>query len=161
MDPETPKTILIAEDTAAIRHILAFMLRSRGYLVIEASNGDDALEMALTQPLDLIMLDVVMPGRTGFDICSYLKADRRCKDIPILILTAVTRGTGKSDEEWKRMSNADDFVTKPFKARDLIERIDRLLTRGTTSEEPDRLNRSLGGAREGPPPDLSAGPERR
>ena len=127
MAPQPPKTILIAEDTAAIRHILSFMLRSRGYEVIEAANGNDALEAALTKSPDLVMLDVLMPGRTGFDICSYLKADARCARIPILILTSVTSGSGRSDEEWKRISNADDFMTKPFKARDLIERIERLL----------------------------------
>ncbi|HVR87159.1 MAG TPA: response regulator [Planctomycetota bacterium] len=144
MTSPAPKTILIAEDTAAIRHILAFMLRSRGYLVIEASNGNEALDFALTRSPDLIMLDVIMPGRTGFDICSYLKADARCKTIPILILTSVTRGTGRSDEEWKRMSNADDFVTKPFKARDLIERIERLLKEGTTSSDASSLERTRG-----------------
>src|SRR5471032_3163209 len=148
MNPRSPKTILIAEDTAAIRHILAFMLRSRGYEVLEAANGNDALDLALTRSPDLIMLDVIMPGRTGFDICSYLKADSRCKAIPILILTAVTQGTGKTDEEWKRISNADDFVTKPFKARDLIRRIERLLNGDANSSDPSPLERSRGPAEE-------------
>ncbi|HEV3026449.1 MAG TPA: response regulator [Planctomycetota bacterium] len=151
MTSGAPRTILIAEDTAAIRHILSFMLRSRGYIVIEASNGNDALDIALTRSPDLIMLDVIMPGRTGFDICSYLKSDARWKTIPILILTSVTRGTGKSDEEWKRLSNADDFVTKPFKARDLIERIERLLRVGAASTDTSRLERSRGPAEEQDP----------
>ena len=150
MTPRPPKTILIAEDTAAIRHILAFMLRSRGYQVLEAANGNDALDLALTRSPDLIMLDVIMPGRTGFDICSYLKADARFKSIPILILTSVTSGTGKTDEEWKRMSNADDFVTKPFKARDLIDRIERLLNEKAESSDAPSLERSGGPAEEPP-----------
>ncbi len=150
MTPRPPKTILIAEDTAAIRHILGFMLRSRGYQVLEAANGNDALDLALTRSPDLIMLDVIMPGRTGFDICSYLKADARFKSIPILILTSVTSGTGKTDEEWKRMSNADDFVTKPFKARDLIDRIERLLNEKAESPDAASLERSGGPAEEPP-----------
>jgi chemotaxis family two-component system response regulator PixH len=151
MTPPAPKTILIAEDNAAIRHILGFMLRSRGYNVIEAANGNDALDIALTRPLDLIMLDVIMPGRTGFDICSYLKANAQCRAVPILILTSVTRGTGKTDLEWKRMSNADDFVTKPFKAHDLIERIERLLNPDAKSPESRSLERSGGSAEERDP----------
>ena len=146
MTSRASKTILLAEDTAAIRHILAFMLRSRGYTVVEASNGNDALDFALTHPPDLMMLDVLMPGRTGFEICAYLKADARMKSVPILILTSVTRGTGKTDEEWKRMSNADDFVTKPFKARDLIERIERLLYPGEQPPDASSLERSRGTA---------------
>jgi chemotaxis family two-component system response regulator PixH len=121
------KTILIAEDTAAIRTIITFLLRSRGFDVVESVNGTDALEKALALRPDLIVLDVMMPGLSGFEVCSYLKANLATHEIPILILTSVTSGTGKSDEHWKSISNADEFVSKPFKSHDLLFRIDRLL----------------------------------
>jgi CheY-like chemotaxis protein len=127
MAHSNPKTILIAEDTAAIRTIIAFLLRARGFEVVESANGTDAVEKALALRPDLIVLDVLMPGMTGFDVCSYLKANEATRDIPILILTSVTSASGKTDEHWKRISNADEFVSKPFKAHDLVARIDRLL----------------------------------
>jgi CheY-like chemotaxis protein len=133
-----PKTILIAEDTAAIRTIIAFLLRARGFEVVESANGTDALEKALALRPDLIVLDVLMPGMTGFDVCSYLKANEATRDIPILILTSVTSAAGKSDEHWKRISNADEFVSKPFKAHDLVARIDRLLENRSETRHMER-----------------------
>ena len=133
-----PKTILIAEDTAAIRTIIAFLLRARGFEVLESANGSDALEKALTLRPDLIVLDVIMPGMTGFDVCSYLKANEATRDIPILILTSVTSASGKNDEHWKRISNADEFVSKPFKAHDLVARIDRLLEKRAETRPMER-----------------------
>jgi CheY-like chemotaxis protein len=137
-----PKSILIAEDTKAIRTIIAFLLRSRGFDVVESANGTDALEKALTLRPDLIVLDVIMPGMTGFDVCSYLKANEETRDIPILILTSVTSSSGKSDEHWKRISNADEFVSKPFKAHDLVERIDRLLEKRSETRRMERRSTS-------------------
>ena len=133
-----PKTILIAEDTAAIRTIIAFLLRARGFEVLESASGTDALEKALTLRPDLIVLDVIMPGMTGFDVCSYLKANEATRDIPILILTSVTSASGKNDEHWKRISNADEFVSKPFKAHDLVARIDRLLEKRSETRPRER-----------------------
>ena len=121
------KTVLIAEDTAAIRTILSFLLRARGFQVVEAADGNEALDKALTLRPDLILLDVLMPGKQGFEVCSYLKSNEDTRRIPILILTSITRESGKSDEHWKRLTNADDFVSKPFKAHDLMARIERLL----------------------------------
>jgi twitching motility two-component system response regulator PilH len=121
------KTVLIAEDTAAIRSILAYLLRSRGFEVIECADGQEALEKTLALRPDLVLLDVLMPRKQGFEVCSYLKANEDTRRIPILILTSITRDSGKDDDHWRRLSNADDFISKPFKAHDLLARIDRLM----------------------------------
>ncbi len=132
-------TVLLAEDSAAIRSILAFLLRGRGYTVVECVDGPGALERARTDRPDAVVLDVMMPGPTGFDVCRTLKADPATRAIPILILTAVTQGTGKSDDHWRALSGADDFVTKPFKAADILQRLARLIAPhpGPGSEEID------------------------
>jgi two-component system alkaline phosphatase synthesis response regulator PhoP len=121
------KRILIVEDTKSIREIVAFMLRSKGYETLESGDGQDAEAKVRAEPPDLIVLDAMLPRKTGFDVCQSLKADDKLKRIPILMLTAITRDTGKSDEYWKEKSQADDFMSKPFKATELVERIERLL----------------------------------
>jgi two-component system phosphate regulon response regulator PhoB len=125
------KKILIVEDTKNIREIIAYMLKTRGYEVMEAEDGDVGYQLARTHKPDLIILDAMLPGKSGFDICSELKEDSGYSRIPIIILTAITRGTGKSDEFWKEKSKADDFISKPFKIQDLLERVNKLLARQT------------------------------
>jgi len=122
-----PKRILVVDDTKSIREIVSYLLRSRGFEVIEAADGLDAWEKATTEQPDLIVLDAMIPRKTGFEICEQLKKDERWKKIPVLMLTALTRDSGKSDEYWREKSQADDFVSKPFRAQDLVERILRLL----------------------------------
>lgn len=128
-NPSAPARVLVAEDSAAIRAVLAFMLRSRGYEVVEALNGQDALEKAAAQPPDLVLLDIVMPVLNGFETCARLRSAPETRDIPILILTGVARDAGKDDTHWRRVSGADEFLFKPFKAHDLLERVERLLAK--------------------------------
>ena len=130
MAPAAPKRILIAEDNKAIRNILAFMLRHRGYEVTESADGEDALEQALSRRPDLVVLDVMLPGKSGFEICSILKGNEHTRGIRLLILTAATKDSGQDDAHWRRITNTDDFVSKPFKAPDLIRRIETLLDGG-------------------------------
>jgi DNA-binding response OmpR family regulator len=103
------------------------MLRGKGYEVLEAADGEDARRKATTEAPDLIVLDAMLPKVTGFTLCAELKADDRYKAIPILMLTAITRDTGKSDDYWREKSQADDFMSKPFKAQDLVSRVEKLL----------------------------------
>jgi DNA-binding response OmpR family regulator len=124
-----PKKILVVDDTKSIREIVAFMLRSKGYEVVESGDGVDAEQKARSLAPDLIVLDAMLPRKTGFDICSDLKRDERFKAIPILMLTALTRDTGKSDTHWREKSRADDFMSKPFKAQELVARVEKLLAR--------------------------------
>jgi DNA-binding response OmpR family regulator len=125
-----PRKVLVVDDTKSIREIVAFMLRGKGYDVAEAADGEEARRKAFDEGPDLIVLDAMLPKVTGFALCAELKADERTKTIPILMLTAITRDTGKSDDYWREKSQADDFMSKPFKAQDLVGRVERLLARG-------------------------------
>lgn len=121
------KKVLIVEDTKNIREIVAYMLRNRGYEVVEAADGRDGWQKAQTAGPDCIVLDAMLPHKTGFEICSDLKANPKMQHIPVIMLTAITRDTGKSDDYWKEKSKADDFMSKPFKAAELVVRIEKLL----------------------------------
>ena len=121
------KRILIVEDTKNIREIVAYMLRNRGHEVLEAADGDDGYKKAMGEQLDLIVLDAMLPGKTGFEICADLKNSDERKNIPVIMLTAITQDSGKDDKYWKEKSRADDFMSKPFKAQVLVGRIEKLL----------------------------------
>ena len=127
-DPPVAHKILVVDDTKSIREIVAFMLRGKGYEVLEAGDGEEARRKATSEAPDLIVLDAMLPKVTGFTLCAELKGDERYKAIPILMLTAITRDTGKSDDYWREKSQADDFMSKPFKAQDLVARVERLLS---------------------------------
>src|SRR5262245_23835031 len=129
MTTAKPKTILVVEDTKNLRDIIAYTLRARGWAVIESGDGDDAIEKATTLQPNLIVLDVMVPGRTGFEVCSILKGDDRYKEIPILIMSAITKGSGKTDDHWRELSCADAFISKPFRAYQLVQCIEELLNK--------------------------------
>jgi CheY-like chemotaxis protein len=139
MDAEKAKTILVVEDTKNIREIIAFTLRARGWQVVESADGDDALEKATTLVPDLILLDVMLPGRTGFEICEFLKSQSRYRHIRVVMLSAITKDSGKSDDHWKTLSNADEFISKPFRALQLVECVEGLLGGPPGHESPSTL----------------------
>lgn len=117
-------TILVAEDDAHIREGLLDALESEGYRVHTAADGSEALRAFAREQVDLILLDIMMPGRSGFDVCRDIRSqDPR---VPIIMLTA------KGEEADKVIGlklGADDYVTKPFGLRELLARIDAVLRR--------------------------------
>jgi DNA-binding response OmpR family regulator len=118
------KTILTVEDDAAIRRGIVDALRFVGFQVLEAGNGDLGHEMALQQSYDLLLLDLVLPGRGGLDI---LRAVRACRPSqPVIILTA--RGEENDRVEGLR-AGADDYVVKPFSVKELLARVEAVLRR--------------------------------
>ncbi|MEO0096935.1 MAG: response regulator [candidate division WOR-3 bacterium] len=118
------KKILIIEDEEAIRFILEKRLSDAGYLTISAENGIEGLNKARKENPDLILLDLMLPGIDGYQICSMLKRDRRYAHIPIIILTARIQ---QKDYELAMELGADAFLTKPFESQILLSKIEELL----------------------------------
>ncbi|RMF28596.1 MAG: response regulator, partial [Chloroflexi bacterium] len=123
LPPSGTKTILVADDEANIRELLRQELTEAGYRVIEAADGPEALEKARRERPDLIILDVMMPGVSGFDVTSVLKADEQTQEIPILILSII------EDRERGLRLGADAYLTKPVEVNALLTTIARLLAR--------------------------------
>ena len=115
------KTILVVDDEANIRRFLAHELKKRGYSVLQAPGGSKALELARKHHPDLVTLDVLMEGMSGFDVTAVLKNDPETKDIPILIVSVV------EDRKRAYKLGVNDYLTKPFKIDLLIEKVNQLL----------------------------------
>ena len=118
------RTILICDDEASILNSLEFSLGAEGYRVLAVADGEQALAQARAEPPDLIVLDVMMPRRNGFEVCRELKLDRRTADVPVILLTARGR---REDRELGRQAGADAYVTKPFSPQRLLEKVQTLL----------------------------------
>lgn len=118
------RTILVIEDDAAIRRGLIDALRYAGYETAEAARGDLGLEMAIKVDCDLVLLDLILPGRDGLDILREVRATRPV--LPVIILTA--RGQ-ESDRVLGLRLGADDYVLKPFSVKELLARVEAVLRR--------------------------------
>ncbi len=112
------KTILIVEDEQSIVDILSFNLTKEGYDTLEALDGPTGLQLALEQNPDLVLLDLMLPGMNGFDVCRKIRAAGSA--VPIVMLTA----REEEDDKVKGLElGADDYITKPFKNRELLARV--------------------------------------
>ena len=120
---EKPR-ILLVDDQESVQKLLDAILKVRNYDVMYASNGLDAIEIAMSVKPDLILLDVMMPGMDGFKVCQTLKANTPTKDIPVVFLTA--RGDD-ADREMGERVGASGFVKKPFRSAELLKNIADLL----------------------------------
>ncbi len=129
------ETILIVDDEAASRELLGTILTGAGYQVEGADGGAAALARATAAPPDLILLDLMMPGMTGFEVCQRLKAHPTTEAIPIIVVTAYGEVTHK---EAVLTRGAEDFVTKPVDAEDLQARVSAMLKVRRIRQELDR-----------------------
>ena len=127
--------ILVVDDIEANVRLLEAKLTAEYYEVSSAMDGPTALAMAANDLPDIILLDVMMPHKNGLEVCYELKNDPKMARVPVLILTALTQTSAKSDDYWKTRSRADDFITKPFKSADLIKRIETLLANAAPEGE--------------------------
>jgi DNA-binding response OmpR family regulator len=125
---------MIVEDDTTLRETLALNLRSEGYEVVEAEDGEVGLERAREAALDLVVLDVMLPKLDGLTLCRILRRESR---VPIILLTA--RGT-ETDKIIGLESGADDYVVKPFSLGELLARVRAGLRRGRSPEPATELN---------------------
>ena len=118
------KSILSAEDNAANRKIIRDLLGKRGYRIIEALDGEQAVDMAGREIPDLILMDIQLPRMSGYDAATKIKSNPYLQHIPII---AVTSYAFNGDEQKARDSGCDDYVAKPFKPRILLEKVEHYL----------------------------------
>jgi len=116
--------ILLVEDETNLRRTLTDLLKSDGYLVESSGDGLEAQQMAMKKPYDLIILDVMLPSRSGFDVCLHLR--QHGNNTPILMLTARSELNNKVQG---LKAGSDDYLTKPFETPELEARIEALLRR--------------------------------
>lgn len=130
MEPKGKK-ILVADDERDILEIISYNLVSEGYEVITAKDGNEALDLAKKNHPDLIILDIMMPFKTGIEVCQMLRSNEEYNDILIIMLTALSDETShiKGLE-----SGADDYVTKPISPKVLISRVNALFRRVVKEE---------------------------
>jgi two-component system phosphate regulon response regulator PhoB len=120
-------TVLLAEDDADIRFLVTFKLEQAGHQVTGFENGMKALAAARKHPPDLAVLDILMPGMSGLDVCRELRRDPATAAVPVIILTARAE---KADIAAGFAAGAADYIIKPFSPRDLAMRVKAVLARG-------------------------------
>ena len=126
-------TILVIEDEQDIFNLLSHYLSKEGYAVQWASDGHSGLEWACRHHPRLIILDLMLPGLDGLEVCKRLRALPETTQVPVLMLTAKTE---ESDKIVGLELGADDYVSKPFSPKELVARVKALLRRSTRQEEP-------------------------
>jgi two-component system response regulator RegX3 len=132
-------TILLVDDDAGVRDVVAFTLRREGFEVDEERDGPAALESGRSGRYSLVVLDVMLPGLSGVEVCRALRAE---SDVPILMLTA---RDAESDRVLGLELGADDYVTKPFSSAELLSRVRAILRRRELDRAGGATLRKLGG----------------
>jgi two-component system response regulator RegX3 len=132
-------TILLVDDDAGVRDVVAFTLRREGFEVDEERDGPAALESGRSGRYSLVVLDVMLPGLSGIDVCRALRAE---SDVPILMLTA---RDAEADRVLGLELGADDYVTKPFSSAELLSRVRAILRRRELDRAGGATLRKLGG----------------
>jgi len=117
-------TILVVDDTESNVDILVELLSDADYEVMVALDGESALEIVKEERVDLILLDIMMPGMDGYDVCRALKSDSKTREIPVIFLTA---DTSEASIEKAYEIGGNDYVTKPFRPKELLARVHREL----------------------------------
>lgn len=144
--PQTPKaapgkrTVLVVDDEDDIRRLLRRVLTERGFTVVEASRGLEALQAVKDHVPDVILLDAMLPEVHGFEICRRIKGSKRYGHIPIVMVSAVYRGW-RFAEDLRTSYGVEAFLEKPFKIGDVMAAVERCLgVRGASGDDPDELS---------------------
>lgn len=124
--------ILVIEDDPQTAHLLQILFEREGYQALIASNGVEGLEIAWGRPVDLIVLDLMLPGLDGFEVLNRLRGDPRTRSVPIVILSVKSQHT---DKQAAARLGADAYLVKPYNYADLLATVDALLRAGAVREE--------------------------
>ena len=133
-----PKKILIVDDEKDIVDLISYNLEKEGFATIKAYDGEDALKLVKANEPDLVLLDLMLPGIRGLEVCKFLRKNPETETLPIIMLTA------KGDQVDKILGfemGADDYVTKPFNVRELIARVRAVLRRAEAPADSEKRER--------------------
>ena len=125
------KTVLVADNESDIRYLIAFVLARSGYRVIEASDGESALRMALKHHPDIMILDIRMPGMSGLDVCAAIRKNAATKDTPVIFCTAFKI---KSYVDRAEELGCAAYVVKPFDVGGLVRTVEEALCQHSTGD---------------------------
>jgi DNA-binding response OmpR family regulator len=132
--------VLVVDDEFILRDLMRTILEEEGYSVITASNGEEALTKADNELPDLIILDLMMPGKSGLEVCKILKSQSETKHIPVVMATVLGR---EVDRTLTKEAGADAHFMKPFSAFALLTEVKHQLEAARESKSPPQLVRSL------------------
>ncbi len=130
-----PKKILIVDDEKDIVDLISYNLEKEGFATIKAYDGESALELVKAKRPDLVLLDLMLPGIRGLEVCKFIRKNPETEALPIIMLTA------KGDQVDKILGfemGADDYVTKPFNVRELIARVRAVLRRAEARPDSEK-----------------------
>ena len=126
--------ILIVDDEKTVRILLHFLLKDEGYEVIEAKDGKSGVELAKKEDPDVILMDLNMPKMGGIEACWLLKKDKKTKNIPVLVITAISESKMEAIK-----AGIDDFVNKPFDTEEVLIRVKSMLKIKKLTDGMERL----------------------
>ena len=130
-----PKKILIIDDEKDIVDLISYNLEKEGFATVKAYDGEDALKLVKAKRPDMIILDLMLPGMRGLEVCKFIRKNPETETLPIIMLTA------KGDEVDKILGlemGADDYITKPFNVRELIARIHAVMRRAEVRHDSEK-----------------------
>jgi CheY-like chemotaxis protein len=145
-----PKTLLLADDSVTIQKVVGISFANEDVRIVTVDNGDDAVKKAKEIRPDIVLADVVMPGKSGYEVCAALKGDAALAHIPVLLLT----GTFETfDEDKAARVGADGHITKPFEAQALVELVNARLQSAAPAKPvaPAKLSAAAASAPTGAP----------
>src|SRR5215831_172527 len=128
-----PKTLLLADDSVTIQKVVGISFANEDVVLLTVDNGEDAIARAREARPDLVLADILMPGKDGYEVCEAIKSDPELRHVPVLLLS----GTFESyDEEHAQRVGADGHITKPFEAQALVDQVNELLARSAAPPAP-------------------------
>lgn len=132
-------TILVVDDEPDIREVIRFALENEQFQVLEAGHADDARRLLSNASADLILLDWMLPGRSGLELAQQLKQNSKTRSIPIIMISA----RGEEEDRVKGLdTGVDDYIAKPFSSREMIARVKAVLRRTQSGEVAEEIGRA-------------------